>query len=70
MASTRLAPKPHWIFEDIMGSLNDIMTSVGEMAAGDVMNLRLCAKLSIFETILKLFGLFGFVLFWLFKLRK
>ena len=50
MASTRLAPKPHWIFEDIMGSLNDIMTSIGEMAAGNVMNLRLCAKLSIFET--------------------
>ena len=50
MASTRLAPKPHWIFEDIMGSLNDIMTSIGEMAAGNMMNLRLCAKLSIFET--------------------
>ena len=66
MASTRLAPKPHWIFEDIMGSLNDIMTSIGEMAAGNMMNLRLCAKLSIFETktILKGLSIYYVSTFW------
>jgi len=39
VASSRLAPRPHGIFEDIMGSLHDVMTSIGEMAAGNMMNL-------------------------------
>ena len=42
MTSTLLVPRPHGIFEDMMESLHDILTSIGKIASGNMMNLRLC----------------------------